>query len=629
MRRRLYLYFFLFLLIDVSYSQKSPTSTSNLSYLLHQADSIYFSNPDSSYFISQQVLDLSKQNHDHASEAKSLVFIGRYYLLKSQLEDAEKSFNSAQGLYTDLHDLRGKAYVLKLKSILLDRLGNHQESRKSLEEAIGLYENTNDKKGLITSLLNITLDYMEDQELNKADSAVMKLENMISYFSKSDYYYHYQNKGSLLVLHKKYAEALEALNKAYQVAITEKMIDSQATILMKLGAVYTTLSRFSEAESHLLRSKDICTKNTLDHELVETYSELISLYQKMNDFKKAFECIRSQNDLKEKILDIEKLNRIASLEKKLAISEKQKELDEEKINLQESKTQNQYLFFVVIFIAAISGFLVFLFFRTRSLKNKIEEKSHIIEEKQKEILDSIHYAKKIQTTLLADHDLISKHLQNYFILYKPKDIVSGDFYWSTTQNDSFYISICDSTGHGVPGAFMSLLNVNFLNEAVNEKNIDEPGKVFDYVRQKLITNMSQHDQKDGMDGVLLRYNNLDKSITYSAAYNAPVVVSNGIIKKQLADKMPVGKGEKTDAFTTYDLNLQKGDVVYLFTDGYADQFGGPKGKKFKQKQLEDLFLQISSYSVQEQFQILNDTFLGWKGVMEQVDDVLILGFKMS
>lgn len=626
--RQIFLFIYI-ILFGASYSQVHPDLNSKTKDLLHLADSIYFSNPDSSYLISRQVFELSKQNQDHASEAKSLVFIGRYYLLKSQLEDAEKSFNSAQSLYTDLHDLRGKAYVLKLKSILLDRLGNHQESRKSLEEAIDLYENTNDKKGLITSLLNITLDYMEDQELNKADSAVMKLENMMSYFSKSDYYYHYQNKGSLLLLHKKYTDALESLNMAYQVAITEKMIDSQATILMKLGAVYTILNRFSEAEHYLLLSKEICTKNTLDHELVETYSELISLYQKMNDFKKAFECISAQNNLKEKILDIEKLNRISSLEKKLAISEKQKELDEEKINLQESRTQNQRLIFVVVLIAAASGFLVFLFFRTRFLKNKIEEKSHIIEEKQKEILDSIHYAKKIQTTLLADRDLISKHLGDYFILYQPKDIVSGDFYWSTTQRENFYIGICDSTGHGVPGAFMSLLNVTFLNEAVNEKNMNEPGKIFDYVRQKLILNMSQHDQKDGMDGVILKYNHENNSISYSAAYNAPVIISNGMIKKQLADKMPVGKGERQESFSTHQMQVKRGDMVYLFTDGYADQFGGPKGKKFKQKQLEELFCQISSYSLQEQSQILNDTFLNWKGNMEQVDDVLILGFKIS
>jgi serine phosphatase RsbU (regulator of sigma subunit) len=270
-----------------------------------------------------------------------------------------------------------------------------------------------------------------------------------------------------------------------------------------------------------------------------------------------------------------------------------------------------------------------------TLEDKVEERTaevvkqkNVIEEKQKEIVDSIMYAKRIQTTILASETFLNKNLPEHFVYFKPKDIVSGDFYWATLKDNRFYLATCDSTGHGVPGAFMSLLNISFLNEAITQKNIEQPNEIFNHVRKRLIKNISKEGGKDGMDGILLCIDSKTNQYTYSAAHNKPIVISNGAINEYHADKMPIGIGVREDDFSHNALPLKKGDILYMYTDGYADQFGGPKGKKFKYKQLNELLLANSHLSMEEQKKIISETFDSWKGDLEQIDDVCIIGIKV-
>jgi len=259
---------------------------------------------------------------------------------------------------------------------------------------------------------------------------------------------------------------------------------------------------------------------------------------------------------------------------------------------------------------------------------ELQEQKEVVEEKQKEILDSINYAKRIQYTLLAHNEFLNSHLPSHFVFFRPKDIVSGDFYWATKRANYFYLAICDCTGHGVPGAFMSLLNISFLNEAINEKQIESPDKVFDYVRQRLIDNVSQDGAQDGMDGILLRADLSSGQMVYAGANNNPVIIRANEIIDLPADKMPVGKGERKNGFSLYTIDSRKGDTLFLYTDGYADQFGGPKGKKFKYKQLNELLQANISKPLNEQKEILDHAFEKWKGPLEQVDDVCIIGIKL-
>ncbi len=264
----------------------------------------------------------------------------------------------------------------------------------------------------------------------------------------------------------------------------------------------------------------------------------------------------------------------------------------------------------------------------------------IIEEKNKDITDSIQYAKKIQLALMTETNLFNDTFKESFVYFKPKDIVSGDFYWATKKmvsvvnekgvlenQEMVYLAVCDSTGHGVPGAFMSLLNISFLNEAINEKNLITPNDVFNYVRQKLITNISKEGQKDGFDGTLLCINKTTNEVTYSSAFNSPILVTNERLIELDSDRMPVGHGEREDKFSLKKIDVKKGDKLYLFTDGYADQFGGPRGKKFMYKKLNEFIYSVSGLALTKQAELFGKNFDDWKGNLEQIDDVCIIGLK--
>ena len=263
----------------------------------------------------------------------------------------------------------------------------------------------------------------------------------------------------------------------------------------------------------------------------------------------------------------------------------------------------------------------------------LKVKHEMIEEKNREIHDSINYAKRIQFTLLAHAEFLVANLNEHFVFFKHKDIVSGDFYWATSvieneKSKNIYLAVCDSTGHGVPGAFMSLLNISFLNEAINEKGIVQPNKVFDHVRSRLINTISTDGAKDGMDGILLLKEKDGTKIRYAAANNAPIVVRNGEVIELPYDKMPVGLGEVKSTFTLFEVELQKNDVLFLYTDGYADQFGGPKGKKYKYKNLNAFLCQIAKTNLTHADKKLDYEIEQWKGDLEQVDDLCIIGIRI-
>src|ERR1700741_518298 len=221
--------------------------------------------------------------------------------------------------------------------------------------------------------------------------------------------------------------------------------------------------------------------------------------------------------------------------------------------------------------------------------------------------------------------------KQFFILYKPKDIVSGDFYYAlshkTTDSptEKFYMCTADCTGHGVPGAFMSMLNISYLNESIIEKNISRPNQVLDHIRTEIISSLnpegSEEESKDGMDCVLCAYDFENNVLEFASANNPLWLVRDGKVIEYKADKMPVGiYGEEMKPFTLQKIDLKAGDVIYTFTDGFADQFGGPKGKKFKYKQLEEFLLTNSNLPMETQKQKLDAAFESWRGNLEQVDD---------
>lgn len=265
-------------------------------------------------------------------------------------------------------------------------------------------------------------------------------------------------------------------------------------------------------------------------------------------------------------------------------------------------------------------------------KEQIEEHLHEISEQKREITDSIHYAKRIQTAALPVESLMQEIIPEHFVLFKPKDIVSGDFYWATKKNGKSIVVAADCTGHGVPGAFMSMLGISFLNKIVNEKGITRPDEILNRLRENVIHALHQkgkeQEAKDGMDITICTILPKENKLQFAGANNPLYIMLNKEMKVIKGDKMPIAFYDYMKAFTLHEFSYAKDDVFYLFSDGYADQFGGPKGKKFMYKAFRNLLIEISNKTMNEQKSILNNTIENWRGNLEQVDDIVVFGLRL-
>lgn len=275
----------------------------------------------------------------------------------------------------------------------------------------------------------------------------------------------------------------------------------------------------------------------------------------------------------------------------------------------------------------------------RILEQKVIERTeevvrqrHIVEEKHKEITDSINYAERIQRSFLATKELLDENLKDHFVFFKPKDIVSGDFYFAEKlTNNNFLLATADSTGHGVPGAIMSLLNITSLEKAI--ENQDQPSDILNTTRKIIIERLkkdgSAEGGKDGMDCSVICFDFKKKKIIVSAANNPVWIVRGSETIEIKPDKMPVGKHDKQDvSFTQQIIDIKKGDVIYTLTDGFSDQFGGSLGKKFMSKKLRELLSKNAHLPMEEQRSILENTFISWVGDLEQIDDVTLIGVRV-
>ncbi|MBA3970603.1 MAG: SpoIIE family protein phosphatase [Bacteroidetes bacterium] len=314
-------------------------------------------------------------------------------------------------------------------------------------------------------------------------------------------------------------------------------------------------------------------------------------------------------------------------------------LNMEKAKLEEVKYEQEISKQKMYTYSGIFGFALMLLvagvsfnaYRQKQKANTvIALQKNIVEEKQKEILDSITYAQRIQSAILAKEGDIKKHLPESFLLYKPKDIVAGDFYFFETTATHLFYAAADCTGHGVPGALVSVVCSNALSRCVKEFNLTDPGKILDQARTLVLEtfNKSGQDLKDGMDISLLSKEMSTGKYSWAGANNSLWIIRDNAVIEFKSNKQPIGFSENPMPFTTHTIETEKKDILLLYTDGYADQFGGDKGKKFKYKQLQQKLVSISDKSLQEQKEIIEQNFNEWKGNLEQVDDVCIIGVRI-
>ncbi len=576
---------------------------------LNNIGAIYFNQGDIPSALDYQGRSLKIQEEigNKYGIAQSLNNIGTVYNSQKDFPKVLEYYGRSLKIFEEIGHKQGFATSLNNIGLIYSNLGDISKALEYHGRSLKINEEIGDKVGTAYSLSNIGIIYYKQGDIPKAleyQSRSLRIREDIG--DKDGIAYSLNIIGGIYLKQKNYSKALEKVNQSMKVSKEIGYPQNIRNAAERLNAIYKATNNYKLA--------------------LENYE----LYIQMRD---------STNNLETQKTSIKQQTQYAYNKQKAVEDEKHKSelrVREEKAQA-DKKRQNIIIVAVSIVLLLVAIFSVLLYSRfktTQQQKQIIEAKEketqyqkNIIEEKQKEIVDSINYAKRIQYTLLAHIDFLKENIPNNFVYFTPKDIVSGDFYWATKQNNKFYLAVCDSTGHGVPGAFMSLLNIGFLSEAINEKNIDDPGKVLDHVRARLIESTSKEGQQDGFDGILIAIDEHSKEIKYAAANNSPILIHDGTIIELEKDSMPVGIGERKNNFSTRTITLNKGDVLYLYTDGYADQFGGPKGKKYKYKQLNERLLELSKFDMDKQRHELAEGFKQWKGNLEQVDDVCVIGIR--
>ena len=615
----------------------------------------------------EKTIKIAKEYNGKTRVAFCLRSIGEIYRMQNDYPKSLDYFNQSLLISEEVQDKARMAFCYSSIGEIYRCLSDNKNSLEYLNKALKIGREIDDKSRMGFCYNTIAETYLMigdtaakngETELSSKnyqlaivtlDSAILLSETIDDKLRISDclgskgevYSRGIKNKND-----PNFIKALECFKKSLVIGEEIENYNRVALSLSCLGHIYLQINDAQTAKMYSEKALAMAQKSEIPSNVLSSSIVLYQAYAKTGDYKKAYEMHQLFKKMSDSLTNIDNVKRFAATEYqakedklKLEKTKQEVEFKAEQIK-QDAELHKQRTvrnaFILGFLLVAILAFVIFRSLQqNRKAKKIIEEQKAetehqkiLLEEKNKEIIDSITYAKRLQQAILPPLSLISSHLPESFVLYKPKDIVAGDFYWFEHFNDTIFIAAADCTGHGVPGAMVSVVCSNALNRTVKEFGIKEPGEILEKVRDLVIETFekSESEVKDGMDISLCTIKGTE--IKWSGANN-PLWYKQGEEFKEIkANKQPIGKTDNAKPFTTHTLLLSKGDILYLFTDGYADQFGGPQGKKFKYKQMLELMKDNSNQAMDKQNQALTEAFTKWKSDLEQVDDVCIIGVRL-
>jgi serine phosphatase RsbU (regulator of sigma subunit)/cell fate (sporulation/competence/biofilm development) regulator YlbF (YheA/YmcA/DUF963 family) len=595
-------------------------------------------NIDSALAYATNAYDLANETKDAFLKCKTTLRLGIIYQNVTNYKKAAQLYKEGLRLAEQLNNK-------KLLSQAYNCFGNLFALEKQLDQASEYF-----KKGLVLS-----------KELNDVRKVSVILLNLANIEYNKAY------------VSNDYKTCNAAYKEAYEWAITAKDTDQIISAVGTWGMSYSDEGNFKLSEEKINYAISLAEKTHKNSDLISLYHYLGRTYSFMKEYDKSFASyskslalafefkdadFKSENyyclaeldyetgKYKEAYEYFEKykttedtisskavINELNAIKVQYDTEKKQKEIELLKVNANKDKIMKISLFTGALFLLV----LAFLLFNRYKLKSKtnllLETQNAIITEKNKDISDSINYAKKIQDAILPNGNEIKKVFPDSFILSMPKDVVSGDFYWFAENEKYKLFVVADCTGHGVPGAFMSMIGTTLLNNIVNERKNYKPDTILNELRKSIISDLKQGEDSQNKDGMDMSLICIDKEthLLQIACANNPIWIvkqDNSLIEIK-ADKQPIGYVSSNQKdFTLQSFELEKGDIIYQFTDGFADQFGGAKGKKFKYAQLKEIIIGLKTTPINQQGDILKEVFVNWKNNVEQIDDVLISGIKI-
>ena len=573
-------------------------------------------------------------------------FIARSWSLRGTLSRAtnnEKNallyYQKASEIYKSYSDLRGIASQNNNIALLYQSNEMNDEALKIFIENKNIALNMDNKGLLEVSLLNIGQTYFNK---NQYDSALTYLDQAIVLCNelKTDMYVKHKFWGFLFKGHifknqKNKVQAIKTYEKCIAIAHSLNDLDGLSSVYSSLGSLFFEHREYELSLQNYLKAQKF-QKELSGHTNQMTLYMIYKNYKNLNQSLMALENIDKYLSVKDSVEGMKSNNELLKLklDKEFTLLQEIdsiKHANEIVLNKAEIESGKQRRNGLIIIVIIVLLSLVFLY----SQFNKTRKQKSVIESKQKEIKDSISYAKKIQDAIMTSSIYIEDVIPKSFIFFQPKDVVSGDFYWvyKSAKNEIF-IAVADCTGHGVPGAFMSMIGNSLLNEIIIEKKIENPAEVLNSLREQIIKSLKQNDEvsetKDGMDMSLCKYNPETKKVEFAGAYNSLIHVSEDELMTIKGDSQPVSVHyAKSKSFTKKEIKVKKGDMLYLSSDGFQDQFGGIKDKKYMALKFKSFLKKISVNTSQEQLSLLKDEFNSWKGNSEQIDDVCVMGIRIT
>ena len=610
-----------------------------------------------------KTLKIVEEIGDKKGIANSMMGIGNIYSAqgnnKLSLEYQLKSFKIRE----ELNDKDGISACYNNIGIIYMDLQEYEKALDYQLKSLKLKQELGDKKGISSNLGNIGAIYYQQGNYPLAMEYQQKaFEIRKDLNNKKGIAMSFIDIGNIYEKESKYEDAVQSQLNAVKTAKEVGYKVALKGAYMSLSSVYEKLNNTKDALEYyklFTAVKDSIFNKENSSKLIEMQTKFdtdrkekeIALLTKGREIQ-SLQAIQQQFELENQKFETARRRREIEFKGNELQSERLKnEAKNKEIKIQEAEVKNQKMMrnFVAggLFIACLFAFVLFVGIRQKHKANKnlehknneIAEAYKIIEisrdqiaEKNKNITDSINYAKRIQQAILPSKEEMNKTLKEYFILYKPKDIVSGDFYFYAERNEKIIVAVADCTGHGVPGAFMSMIGNDILNQIIMENGITRPSEILNHLNKGVKRALKQESVNsetiDGMDIAICSIDIKSRKVEFSGAMR-PLFYSSYEVYKVAGDNASIGGYTEEDyQFTNHDLNLNSGDRIYIFSDGYVDQFGGEKGKKFMTKNLKNLLENITKKNMDEQHQILNQTLNDWTKETEQVDDILVMGIKL-
>ena len=621
-----------------------------IGYALREMDRI-----EESYIYFQKALDLRLDLKEYDKASNTLNLIGTAYHRTGDLEKSLDYYMQA----IEQAEINGNPEYLSGPIINIGKLysdmGDNETALEYDLRALAIARDSDDIGDMAMAYNNLGTIYQETNHLDTAKlfyKEAMKLYEETENLSGAAHVYN--NMAIIYFREGNPEESLIHFRMAMEMRLASRDMISYSQSLMNMGIYYQMAENYDSAIYYTDSSIAVAIEYNGLLEQKDSYLVLSECYEAKNDYKNSLKSFQDFVLIKDSIMDENGLKNIQEMETQYKSKEQQKELELKDLKIKReaeekkyAESKNNFQFLIIGITGACMLLILVLIGRGYFTKRKsnikladineeLESQKSIIEEKNKDITDSILYAQKIQEAMLHSHADVSGVFPDFLIIYKPKDIVAGDFYWWVNGGDRFYLAVADCTGHGVPGAMISVACANILNKSVKELSLSKPSHILDKTTELVvdafsINGIEQTYITDGMDIALCAIEKLDSgnvAIEFSGANNPLWIYrKNGQFEEIPGDRQPIGYFENKRPFTNSSVILEKGDTIYMFSDGYTDQFGGEKNKKYKSSNFKKKLSSIQSLSLELQKEFLEKEFEDWKGTLAQTDDVCVMAVK--